>query len=262
MARIRLVQRRKMINAARGKAEERVVAALRPIFKQQHKRLERFLRRANLRKRLIKIKAPANGKATILMKEFVPQEPGADDWDAWKGALVAAIILALIAQVTGLGDIENLVWVSQGYAPLTYLPGDVVADYQRRIGRNLDDLATDTMAAVEREITEWYISGDPFPALMSRLDRWFDDNRITTIAETEISNLVSQMVLQAMISYGWGEWYWDALGEIPCTDTQVIQGVSYGGCLELHGKTFKIGDPMPPDASHPRCHCLPTPVTK
>ena len=274
MTRIRLTQRRKMLNAARTIAESRVADALLPVFHRQRKRLERFLRRANLRKRMNKIETQiiwdydegisqdeirsqiGLGKAHQLMKD----EMGQDDWNKWKAALVAALIAALVAEIPIIGDIENGVWMSRGYPPIVFIPQDIIDEVGIRAGINLGDMADATMAGVEKEIVEWYLGNEPFAGLMNRLDKWFNRTRAEVIAQMQMGEAITQVILHSMLTHNWSGWYWDAMGENPCSGpTIVLQGVMYDGCRALHGQKFSVGTPMPPSAAHPRCHCLPTP---
>jgi hypothetical protein len=57
-SKIRLTQRRELLRLARGRARQKIKESITPVFERQHKRLERFLRRSNLRKRLNKIDLP------------------------------------------------------------------------------------------------------------------------------------------------------------------------------------------------------------
>jgi hypothetical protein len=276
--RIRMTQRRAKLRAAKRKAAEQVKAKILPVMRRQYKRLERFLRRANLRKRLQKIKVPADyefldtmvdirsGKAAALYKVNqlfkAPSPPKSDtkEWDDFKKALLITLLLGLFAGVDDIGNVENEIWASRGYDPLTFDPQQVVEDYQLRTGRNLSDIGGDTLIAVQEIISNWYIGDEPFPALMDDLDRLFDESRANMIASTEVGNLTSQIFWQEMASNGWSEWYWDALGENPCTKPIQILANVYDGCLDLNGRRFKIGTPMPPDAAHPNCECLPMPA--
>jgi hypothetical protein len=270
MVRIRLTQRRQMIARARLSAIAKVKKEITPVFKSQYKRLERFLRRANLKKKLQKIKVPdgmgdplqaAQFKVSELFKAPSPPASDRDEWETWKKVLIAALLLGMLGAIDDFAEVENNVWVSRGQDPLTYDNQQILDDLQRRIGRDFSDIADATMLAVELIITRWYIADEPFTDLLTKLERYFTDSRINTVADTEAGDALSQVIFQAMTSYGVSEWYWDHFGEDdPCTNPIVILGRTYEGCNELNGKTFRLGDPMPPDAAHPNCHCLPTPV--
>ena len=260
--RIRLSRRRAHLLEVKQQAAARVKAKILPVLRSQYKRLERFLRRSNLRKRLTKIHAPAGMenaqdaalfKVQELMKAPSPPKSDKSEWDTWKKALLLALLLGLYDGVDDIGAAENEVWVSRGHQDLTFSPDQVVQDYQLRNGRTLDQIGDGTLIAVQQAISSWYMGEAPFPDLLAELDRLFSDARAEAIAQTEIGNVTSQIFMQEMISHGWSEWIWDAMGEDPCQQLLVIQGVAYDGCLDLNGRKFKIGHPMPPDAAHPNC---------
>lgn len=402
--RMRLTQRRSLLTAARAKAKIELIAAMAPLFRQQAKRIERFLRRGNLRKKLDKVaisedllkqynpdqpRVPAgnsaggqfagdntidqkvddmvdkwtrlgvktrvvyhpknshleldtiivpkdnrgNGVGSEIMEEITdfadlhgltmvltpdtvhgassvsrlkqfyrrfgfvenkgrradysisdgmyrlparkkvalikvhelfkaPSAPGTEDdkgWEPWKKALLLALLLGLFKSTEELAIIENAVWTSRGFEALTYHPETLVEDYQRATGHLLSELADDTMRDVEIVIAGWYASSGSLPDLLHLIDRYFNQHRVETIASTEIGNLLAQMVFHQMQSYNIKDWYWDAMGEDPCTRPLIIGNMTWDGCIALHGQLFHRGDPMPPDASHPNCECLPTP---
>lgn len=267
--RIRLTSRRKKLWDAQDAAALRVKARILPVMRSQYKRLERFLRRANLRKRLTKIKYPdepenirdvAFYKVQELFKAPSPPKSGTGEWDNFKKALLIALLLGLFGSVDDLGAVENEIWQSRGFDPLTFDPEQIIQDYQLRTGRNLAEMGDYTLTQVQTIISDWYMTDESFTDLLDDLDRLFNESRAESIAVTEVGNVTSQIFLQEMISHGWTSWYWNALGENPCTHPIIINGVSYEGCLDLHGRKFKRGDPMPPDAAHPNCFCLPTPA--
>lgn len=271
---IRLTTRRQMIDRARREAEKKVAQAIFPVFDSQRKRLERFLRRATLRKRLGKITLDLSDgvdldtyttafyKVDKLFKGDGDNGPMSfQSWEDWKKVLVAVLLLALLGQAGKLSDIENDVWTSRGFPFLTFDADQLIQDYLLRTGRTLEDVAQNTLDNVQRIITEWYITDKPFKDLLDKLDYWFSEARANAIGSTEIGDLMSQITFQLMQSNGWDYWYWDHKGEdVPCSNPITIQGTQYKGCLELNGKTFRIGAPMPPAAAHPNCHCIATPL--
>ena len=238
------------------------------MMRSQYKRLERFLRRANLRKRLTRIKYPdepenirdvAFYKVQELFKAPSPPKSGTSEWDNFKKALLIALLLGLFGSVDDLGAVENEIWQSRGFDPLTFDPEQIIQDYQLRTGRNLAEMGDYTLTQVQAIISDWYMTDEPFTDLLDDLDRLFNESRAESIAVTEVGNVTSQIFLQEMISHGWTSWYWNALGEDPCTKPLTVNGQTYDGCLDLHGRKFKRGDDMPPDAAHPACRCQPTP---
>jgi hypothetical protein len=263
-----LTSRRKKLREAQDAVALRVKARILPVMRSQYKRLERFLRRANLRKRLTRIKYPdepenirdvAFYKVQELFKAPSPPKSGTSEWDNFKKALLIALLLGLFGSVDDLGAVENEIWQSRGFDPLTFDPEQIIQDYQLRTGRNLAEMGDYTLTQVQAIISDWYMTDEPFTDLLDDLDRLFNESRAESIAVTEVGNVTSQIFLQEMISHGWTSWYWNALGEDPCTKPLTVNGQTYDGCLDLHGRKFKRGDDMPPDAAHPACRCQPTP---
>lgn len=260
-----------MLMKAREDAEAEVARQIAPVFKKQFKRLERFLRRSNLRKRIEKMEVPpefqsedalenAIHKVGVFFKQEDAPTSNEEEWEKWKEELTVAILLGLFLAVNTLGTIENKIMTSRGRDELTFDAEALILAYQLRTGNRIDAAALVTMAAVERIIANWFVSEDDFSSLITSLKRYFNDSRVDTITRTMIGDLHAQMIIQQMSSYGLTTWYWDHKGEdIPCTNPITMVGKTYAGCKELNGKVFRLGDPMPPNASRPSCHCLPSP---
>jgi SPP1 gp7 family putative phage head morphogenesis protein len=179
-----------------------------------------------------------------------PPQPKDDSWDAWKAALIIALLAALGNSADDIGGVESSVWESRGYGSLQFNPDQVVQDYQDRIGRNISNIPDDTLAGVQAAIAAWYTSDAPFSDLVDELGKWFDEARAGLIARTEVGNLTSQITLEAMKFFGFTDWIWDAILDDRTCDF----------CTEQHGQTFHAGDPMPPEAAHISCRCEAVPV--
>lgn len=201
---------------------------------------------------------PSADQVALLFQSQGSPTTNEEEWNAWKKALLIALLLGLFQATEDLAEVENLFWLSRGRDELTYDAETLILAYQLRTGRPLESIALATFVAIERLIREWYVSDDTFPQLLAQLNRYFNDVRIKTIARHEVGNLLSQMVAQQMVSYGLKNWYWDAMGENPCKNDIHIKGITYEGCSDLNGRHFILGDPMPPDAAHVGCQCLPT----
>ncbi len=269
MAKMRSTQRRNKIITARGKAEEEVALALAPVFRSQHKKLERFLRKANLKKRMNKITTVAivdnpnismdeisSIKAVAIMKA----DMGPSDWEEWRRVAMVAMAAALAGIVAAMLNIENEMLLSRGLTPIELTVPELIAAYEQYTNSSFGDALDSTMRGIERELAQWYAMEEPFPMLMTRMNKWFDRNRIELIAQMVVGRIINQATLKTMRVNGWSQWYWDATGEKPCSVPLAINGQQYEGCIDLHGRKFSIGDPMPPDAAHAHCHCLPSPV--
>ena len=261
-----------MLNDARDRNAAKVAAAILPVMQKQYKHLQRVIRKGgNLRKVMGKIEVvalislskeeEAIYKAQVLLKAaspvlaplaVPPPTPPQPDtsWDAWKAALIIALLAALGDSADDIGGVESSVWESRGYGPLQFNPDQVVQDYQDRIGRNISNIPDDTLAGVQAAIAAWYTSDAPFSDLVDELGKWFDEARAGLIARTEVGNLTSQITLEAMKFFGFKDWIWDAILDDRTCDF----------CTEQHGQTFHAGDPMPPEAAHISCRCEAVPV--
>jgi len=277
MARIRLTERRRMLQAARDKATEKVVAEIKPAFRQMQNRIKRYLRaNGNLRKRMMRIRAiSAHDRAAKflrvadfhsrrpLVKQDQPDQPSANeqDWLNWKTVLAAAILAGLLNGGDDLIDVEDQVWTSRGGVTVTYDQDQMTEDMKRRLGATVDAVVQSTQNQLQNALGDWFGGDEEFSSLMDDIDTIFGDARIDTIGRTSVGDYLSQIILHTMLGNDWKQWYWDAFGENPCTTPIIINGDEYQGCADLNGRLFDIGTPMPPDAAHPNCQCLPTPKT-
>jgi hypothetical protein len=271
MPKIRMTLRRTMLNDARDRNAKKVAAAILPVMQKQYRHLQRVIRKGgNLRKVMGKIDVPAElttdqavlYKAAVILKADPPlfqpplpppPQPKDDSWDAWKAALIIALLAALGDSADDIGGVESSVWESRGYAPLQFNPDQVVQDYQDRIGRNISNIADDTLAGVQAAIAAWYVSDAPFSDLVDQLGTWFDAGRAALIGRQEVGNLTSEITSQVMSFYGFKFWFWDAMGENPCHSDITLVDRTYAGCADLNGMRFPVGTPMPPDAAHVGC---------
>jgi hypothetical protein len=273
---IRLSERRSRIIATKKKELEKVRAAIEPVLEERRKWLSRELRGGgNLRKRLTKIQAPtklSSGEAALYkVKRLLPvagnppknpppvnQPHNLNEDHKWRDRFIAALIAALLLAGASFVDLENLIWTSRGMPNVDVDVEAAVRAYQDRIGRRISNIADDTMLDVQKAISDWYVSGEDFSSLMKKLETIFGPKRAERIARQEINNLNSQIALEFMRKYGVEDWVWDAMGENPCMQELYISGHSYAGCRELNGKRFSVGAPMPPDAAHVNCECIPS----
>lgn len=269
MTKIRLTQRRTMLNDARKESADKVAATILPVFQKQFKHLQKTVIRTggNFRRKMGKIEVPADMnaeqvslyKAAILLKVApppglppLPAPPPQPDqsWDIFKAALVAALLLSLGGAAEDIGSVEDQVWQSRGQDQFQFDPDAVVQAYQTRIGRNVSGIADDTLAGVQTAIAAWYISDKPFSDLVDELSGYFDANRAALIASTEVSNLTSQITLEAMNFFGLTDGVYDEI-----LDERTCQF-----CEDIHGTDYHVGDDMPPH--HPACRGTITPKEK
>ncbi|HND49678.1 MAG TPA: hypothetical protein PLL95_14025, partial [Anaerolineales bacterium] len=189
---IRLTERRALLMKAREDAELEVARHIAPVFKKQFKKLERFLRRSNLRKRIEKMEFPTSPRknpddlmpskqeiADMKTQAFFKQEgsptSNEEEWEKWKDELTVALLLGLFLAINEIGRVENKIMVSRGREELTFDAEALILAYQLRTGERIDMAALLTMAAVERIISEWFVSENDFSNLIGSLKRYFND---------------------------------------------------------------------------------------
>jgi hypothetical protein len=146
--------------------------------------------------------------------------------------------------IASMYDVENEFWRSYGQAPTAYAPTEVLHAYEDRIGRQIKNIADDTLASTQQAISEWYLTDQGLPELLDQLEQYYSPARAELIGYTEMSGVASQVALDVMTQYGVTKWLWDAGGEA-CPECQDLQA----------NNPYVPGDPMPPDASHPHCLC-------
>jgi len=261
---MRLTQRRRKLLSIRSRLEKKLMQDLSALFKRQGSKISRILRRSNLRKRLGRIHAEGETTteiSSVRVGVFMKEEVTDEGWSSWKLAVTAAILLLLKKFFLEIESVENDTWESRGI-PRSNLDFDsIVRRIEARTGHGVGEVANITSKWMENEILAWYVSGLPFSDLMKSLDKVFGEARLGAVSSDLAGILLGQTTMEIMRDHGWSKWYWDAMGEDPCSSPVIVMnGVAYDGCLALHGKQFVVGDLVPPEASHPHCHCVPTPI--
>jgi hypothetical protein len=160
-----------------------------------------------------------------------------------------------------LSDIENDVFASYEFPRVPLDVQKLLADYQARTGHPLSEISDNALEHIQAEINAWNGTGQPVDELLDRIDVWLNAQKADAIGDVEVGNVLSQITLGLMTRHNIAQWIWRHNGkDVPCSTPITIAGNTYDGCLELDGKRFPLGAEMPPDASHPFCHCLPEPV--
>jgi len=273
---VRYSQRRSNILEARRKSVAHLSELLESVFSDRVRSLKRELRDGgNLRKRISRMDVPDElppelltlKKAALVVGGNPPSNPppenlphDLDSWQKFRIALLIALNSGLAYALGLLADVENDWWTSRGYEQVDLEARATILAYQARVGRNLTLIADDTMLDVHKMVSDWYVSGRDFSSLLADLNKYFGSQRAQLIATQEVNNLNSQISLAFMTAHRTNQWAWDAMGEKPCESELEINGKYYMGCMELNGKIFRVGDPMPPFASHIGCQCLATPI--
>ncbi len=222
------------------KSEKRVSDEILPVMQRYKRKIENSLRKA----------------------DTAPEQPE-EERERYKREFLIALLLALGLAVNDLGEVENDTWTNYGFPRIAWSSQEIIRAYQERTGKPLTDIADNAIKGIQKEMDAWYGSGKSVDDLMERIEKYLSPQKALQIGATEVGNIVAELSLAVMVTHKFTEWDWVHHGkDVPCQNPIMIAGVSYRGCLELDGKRFKYGDPMPPDAAHPECHCLPEPVIR
>src|SRR5581483_4461686 len=226
---MRETQRRRLLNSAVARAEKEVKTAVLRLLERRYKALKRELRRANLRKRLLKTDG-------ILQKDD-------GGWQDWIDEFTNTVQETIAGVVKWVADVESRYWASRGKPVINFDPYKVVDDYQARIGRNIRDIPHDTLSDVQQAISDWYKTDKGLPELIDDLGQYFDENRASRIATTEMVNVTSEVAREQMLAYGITAWKWDAFND----------SVTCPVCADLNGQTFSVDDLDAYPPNHPNC---------
>lgn len=228
---MRETQRRRLLNNAVARGEKEIKRAALRLLERRYKALKRELRRANLRKRLLKTDG-------ILQKDD-------GGWQDWIDEFTNVVQETIAGVVKWVADVESRYWSSRGKEPVQFDPYQVVNEYQSRIGRNIQDIPQDTLSDVQQAISDWYKTDKGLPDLIDDLEQYFDEGRAERIAATEMVNVTSEIAREQMNAYGITEWKWDAFNDRTTCEV----------CADLNGQTFSVDDldAFPPN--HVNCRC-------
>lgn len=220
-------QRTSQLLAARKRVERAVLGATRSSFERGRALMVPF--------------------AESLHKASTPVFP--PDWDKWEDEFDAALEEALLNGLGRIGQVDARIW--RAYATgRNYDPDAIARALRQQVAEHIKGIKATTKDKVRDAVQAWH--ADPAMSqadLATRLESWFSPARANTIAVTETTSLVSGVTAETMKQLDLKEWTWQSRREWNTCDP----------CKELHGQTFKLGDPMPPDGSHIGCYCVPAP---
>lgn len=229
-------QRRQFIELALKKSEAEATEQIARLLNERRKVLFNELRRANLRKRLLKAK-----------RDNQPLEKAiAVNWQNWISTFTDRLKALFNPVASNVYDVEKTYWADrdQTLGDLDY--NQVVANYEARTGRQIANIAEETRNSVLQEVTDWYNTDAPFPDLLDRLGKYFSPERAESIARTESAYISSQIAKDSMDTLGIRQWNWDLAppeNGFPC---QL--------CIDMaNNNPHDIGDEMPPIHPHDRC---------
>ncbi len=277
MTAMRQVQRRNLLNRARTEAERVATPAIHALLTRRYKAVGRNLRRANLRKRLQKAfgayvipdsptpfvgGSPFDldfhydylaGAKQIVNNALFKADDGVDDWEAWGDMFTQSLHQVFADAVTGIYSSESKFWLSRQYAPGHVDPTKVVSEYQARTGRQIKQIADTTRDNVLQAITDWYKTDASLPELIDSLGQWFDEDRATRIARTEVSYIASQVSLDIYNNVGVKFFNVDLSSDPgPCPQNICPD--------QFDANPHPVGDQMPP--YHVQCQCFTVPANE
>jgi len=179
---------------------------------------------------------------------------GAGLWEQFQQRLEQRLTAAIDNGTASLNDIHNAwhQYHNDGmYSEVVIEPGELVTTHRAEIGARIKNIADQTRRSVGRAVAEWYNQpGETLDDLVTTLQANFGESRAAGIASTETTWLNSAVVRTRMEKLGIDRWVWSTRrDEIVCRS-----------CRERNGRVYHRDDPMPPEASHPRCRCSPVEV--
>jgi hypothetical protein len=215
--------------------------------------LNRLFRGVQLKLRRINQYRPkAHPNHTRLTKADVT---GTSLWDLFKGRLLSRLMEALLG---GSISLYSLLTMRVAEQPLELDTDAIARELEYQVGERITQVTNTIKREVGRRIVAWYNSpGVTMQTIINQLRPAFGINRAALIAATETTNLHSLVQTEIMTRLGYDEWWWETKRDnLVCVrPMKGPDGQTYNGCRALHGKRFKLGQPMPPDGSHVSCRC-------
>lgn len=214
------------------------------------------LERKAYRKEMIEVKKSYPRKR-LLQKEYGISQ---GLYDTFKKRLHDRLMAEIKAGALVLAAINLDMLIKQMGEPIEIDTDKIAASYESMLGERITKTEESIKRMVGNKVVNWYSrDGSTLGELVDELSGTFDRKRAQLIAVTEVTRLNSNVQEHTARQIGVTEWWWATRqNESVCTRPMSgPDGRKYNGCRGLHGKVFKIGDPMPPDGSHPGCFCSP-----
>ena len=233
MTKLRMTQRRTLLNKTRAQVERKLKAVAEKSLKKRFKALQRELRRAGFNRKALK-------KTDGLYKD------AASEWADWIGTFEANLTEVMLEGVNMLFGAENTFWTSRDMPPVESWDSQQVVDaYQTRIGKRIKNIGEDTLTQTQTKIADWYNGEETLPDLIASLENLFSPARAEMIAVTEATGLAAQVGGEMMSHFGVSQWRWDAFND------KLVCEV----CADLNGETFDASDNDSYPPAHPNCRC-------
>jgi hypothetical protein len=164
-----------------------------------------------------------------------------------EGEWLDELSAAFTAEVDPANEMELAFWQRNGYPIPSGVADSVAETFQSE--RNWARIASVTLNHTVNGILQWDAAeGLTRRDLDAHLAYWYSQNRARNIASNETTALNSILTKEYMQRLGLRRWIWW---------TTPPEWTICKFCRDRHGVIFDITDPMPPDAAHPRCKCVP-----
>lgn len=194
------------------------------------------------------------------VNDFTP-EP--DLWEQFQQRLEERLNEALADGILTLATLEASFMAARTGDAVIVDSATIAASFAANLGQRIVGINEASRASVSRLVTSWY--NKPGSTLQEAIDALmpvFGEGRAEVIARTEITRLNSGVQEEIARAANVTEWVWSTRNDqTVCVHKKRWMrgpdGALYFGCRELHGRVFQIGQPMPPESSHPQCRCSP-----
>ena len=126
------------------------------------------------------------------------------------------------------------------------------------LARRIRRVRVNTQRQVAARINQFFATpGETVESVVRDLAHEFGRSRAANIAQNEITSANSKIQQHVASALGVTTWWWQTKRDsLVCRQKlRGPDGALYNGCRELHGKIFRIDQPMPPDGSHISCRC-------
>lgn len=187
-------------------------------------------------------------------------------WERFRERMRVRIMQGIKSGVISLESLVVAFLAKQpGIPPVEINTTDFARAFEDQLGLRIVGIENSLRREVGRKVVAWYNTpgsklGDIIDDLTNEETGLFTRSRAERVARTEVTRLNSMVQERVAEQVGAKEWWWGTRNDASVCkrDKRWMKGPDgqmYTGCRELHGRRFLIGQPMPPDSSHPHCRC-------
>jgi hypothetical protein len=236
-----------MVNAINDQIAADIESAAQAELNWLFRQVQLKIRRINQYRPKVSVQRPKLSKAYFVSNDL---------WGAFKERMHEALTREILAGAIKIFDINKLFLGAE--KGITFNSNEFAEAIRQELGQRITLTETAIKRQVGRKIVSWYNSpGTTMQSVVDQLKGNFGVERAHRIAQNEITYLNSRVQENIAKQVGITEWWWNSKrDQLVCQKPlKGPDGNIYKGCRELHGKKFKIGQPMPPDGSHIACRC-------